>query len=60
MDASFLYGEDGMGLIFAVFSYNANITITANSCREMMRDPEFFAQCLQDSYDELKTAAIGG
>jgi diacylglycerol O-acyltransferase / wax synthase len=50
---------DGMGLIFAVFSYNGNITITANSCREMMPDPEFFAQCLQESYDELKAATIG-
>ena len=50
---------DGMGLILAVFSYNGNITITASSCREMMPDPEFFAQCLQDSYDELKAAAGG-
>ncbi|MCZ6503176.1 MAG: WS/DGAT domain-containing protein [Gammaproteobacteria bacterium] len=41
-------------------SYNGNIAITANSCRDMMPHPEFFAQCLQDSYDELKTAAIGG
>lgn len=41
-------------------SYNGNIAITANSCREMMPHPEFFAQCLQGSYDGLKTAAIGG
>jgi hypothetical protein len=50
---------DGMGLIFPVFSYNGQITITVNSCREMMPDPDFFAKCLQQSYDELKAATIG-
>jgi WS/DGAT/MGAT family acyltransferase len=50
---------DGMGLIFPVFSYNGQITITVNSCREMMPDPDFFAKCLQESYDELKAATIG-
>ncbi len=50
---------DGMGIIFPVFSYNGNITITVNSCREMMPDPQFFAQCLQDSYNGLKEATIG-
>lgn len=48
---------DGMGLIFPVFSYNGGITVTVNSCREMLPDPEFFSQCLQDSFDELKEAA---
>ncbi len=50
---------DGMGLIFPVFSYNGQITITVNSCREMMPDPEFFADCLQNSYEELRDATIG-
>lgn len=50
---------DGMGLIFPVFSYNGQITISVNSCREMMPDPDFFAKCLQESYDELKAATIG-
>lgn len=45
---------DGMGLIFPVFSYCGQITITVNSCREMMPDPEYFAICLQESFDELK------
>lgn len=48
---------DGMGIFFPVFSYNGQITLSVNSCREMMPDPEFFGQCLQDSYDELKSAA---
>jgi hypothetical protein len=47
---------DGMGLIMPVFSYCGSIVISATSCREMMPDPEFFAECLQESFDELKAA----
>ncbi len=47
---------DGMGLIMPVFSYCGHINISFTSCREMVPDPEFFAQCLQDSFDELKQA----
>jgi hypothetical protein len=48
---------DGMGLILPVFSYCGQITISVNSCREMMPDPEFFAQGLQESFDELLSAS---
>jgi len=47
---------DGMGLIFPVFSYCGHINISITSCREMIPEPEFFAQCLQGSFDELKEA----
>lgn len=47
---------DGMGLIFPVFSYCGYLMISVTSCREMMPDPEFFAECLQASFDELKAA----
>lgn len=50
---------DGMGIFFPVFSYNGQITVSVNACREMMPDPEFFGQCLQDSFDEIKEATIG-
>ncbi|MBL4681553.1 MAG: wax ester/triacylglycerol synthase family O-acyltransferase [Pseudomonadales bacterium] len=48
---------DGMGLIFPVFSYCGQITITVNSCREMVPDPAFFAGCLKESFDELLAMA---
>jgi hypothetical protein len=51
---------DGMGLIQGVFSYCGQITVAATSCREQMPDPAFYSQCLQDSFDELKGAAVGG
>ncbi len=50
---------DGMGLIFPVVSYCGRITISVTSSREMLPDPEFFADCIQRSYDALKAATPG-
>jgi diacylglycerol O-acyltransferase len=50
---------DGMGLIMPVFSYCGGISISITSCREMVPDPEFFAQCIQDSFDDVKRATLG-
>ncbi len=49
---------DGMGVIFPVYSYCGRIQISVISCREMIPDPEFFAECLEASYDALKAAAL--
>lgn len=43
---------DGMGLVIAVTSYDGRIIISPTSCREQMPDPEFFAQCIRDSFQE--------
>ena len=43
---------DGMGLVFAVTSYDGRIVISPTSCREQMPDPEFFALCLRESFQE--------
>jgi WS/DGAT/MGAT family acyltransferase len=51
---------DGMGLIMPVFSYCGAITISVTSCRDIVPDPEFFAQCIQESFDELKAATLKG
>jgi len=48
---------DGMGLVFAVTSYDGRIIISPTSCRELMPDPEAFAQCLRDSFQECLAAA---
>jgi hypothetical protein len=48
---------DGMGLVFAVTSYDDRIIISPTSCRELMPDPEIFAQCVRDSFQELLAAA---
>jgi len=49
---------DGMGLIFPVFSYCGRIMIAMTSCREMVPDPEFFGECMEASFAELKAATL--
>jgi len=49
--------NDGMGLVFAVTSYDGKIMVSPTSCREQMPDPEAFAQCVRDSFQEYLAAA---
>ena len=49
--------QDGLGLFHVIGSYCGQFTISATSDREMMPDPAFYRQCLQESFDELLTAA---
>ena len=48
---------DGMGLVFAVTSYDGRITISPTSCRELMPEPAHFAQCVRDSFQEYLALA---
>jgi len=50
---------DGMGLIHPVLSYCGDMTISFTSCREMLPDPAFYADCLRDSFTELAAATTG-
>jgi WS/DGAT/MGAT family acyltransferase len=50
---------DGLGLNVTGFSCAGTMWICAVSCREMMPDPAFFAECLRGSFEELKQAAAG-
>ena len=43
---------DGMGLVFSVTSYDGRILISPTSCREQIPDPEFFALCIRESFQE--------
>jgi WS/DGAT/MGAT family acyltransferase len=49
--------NDGLGLVFAVTSYDGRIIISPTSCREQMPDPEVFAQCLRDCFQEYLALA---
>jgi WS/DGAT/MGAT family acyltransferase len=44
---------DGAGLIHVIFSYCGNVMLTFTACRDMLPDPAFYAQCLEDSFQEL-------
>lgn len=46
---------DGMGLAFGVASYNGSLAIFPTACRDIVPDPEFLADCLDKSYEEIRT-----
>jgi diacylglycerol O-acyltransferase / wax synthase len=48
---------DGMGLNVTAFSYAGNMWLCAVSCREMLPDPSFFADCLRAAFERMKEAA---
>jgi diacylglycerol O-acyltransferase / wax synthase len=48
---------DGTGLNVTGISYAGSMWICAISCREMMPDPAFFADCLRTSFARMKEAA---
>lgn len=50
---------DGLGLGHVVMSYHKEVTITITADREMMPDPEFYAQCMRESFEELELAILG-
>jgi diacylglycerol O-acyltransferase / wax synthase len=49
---------DGLGLMHPVTSYVNELVIAVTSCREMLPDPDFYTECLQDSYDQLAEATV--
>ena len=55
-----IYGNlcllDGVGLGHVVQSYVDQLTIGVTACREALPDPEFYKECLQESFDALKEA----
>jgi diacylglycerol O-acyltransferase len=48
---------DGMGLINIVGSYDDQFVLSFTACREMMPDPERYADALETAFEELAAAA---
>jgi len=48
---------DGMALGHVVQSYVNEATITFTADRDVMPDPEFYSQCLQESFEEMTAIA---
>lgn len=46
----------GGGLFQAIFSMNGNVTISMLADRNIMPDPAFYKECLEESFAELKAA----
>ena len=47
----------GVGLMHIVTTYEGTLSYSFTSDRTMMPDPQFYADCIQRSFDELLTAA---
>jgi hypothetical protein len=51
-----------MGLFHIVYSAVQNkqgsITLSFTACRDMLPDPAFYAECLDDAFEELRAAAL--
>jgi hypothetical protein len=52
--STFLF--DGMGLILAISSYCDKFLVQFTSTPNKMPDPDFFKECLQESFEELRKA----
>jgi diacylglycerol O-acyltransferase len=48
---------DGMGLAFAVTTYDGRVVVSPTSCRELLPDPQAFTQCVRDSFQEYLALA---
>ncbi len=46
---------DSMGMINTIYSYLDEIVISFTADRKMMPDPAFYAECLRDAFDDLKS-----
>ena len=49
--------NDGLGLGHVVQSYCDEATISFTACRELLPDPDFYVQCIEQSFAELRDAA---
>ena len=49
---------DCMGLGHAIFSYCGRISLSAIADRNMMNDPDFYVDCLDQSFDEMYAASL--
>ena len=57
MALSLICLTNGLGLAHIVQSYVDEAIISFTACRDIMPDPEFYSQCIQDSFDELLLAS---
>jgi WS/DGAT/MGAT family acyltransferase len=48
---------DGIGLTFAITTYDGRVLISPTACREQLPDPAFLAQCIRESFEEYLKCA---
>jgi hypothetical protein len=49
---------DQAGLFHTVFSFDGEISIGFTACREKLPDAKFYADCIEKSYEDLRSAVL--
>lgn len=49
---------DGLGVFHPIYSYCGEITVSFTACRKMLPDPAFYADCIENSFEELRAATL--
>jgi len=50
---------DQLAVFHTVVSFGGKACVAFTACRDMLPDPAFYAECIEASFNELKTAALG-
>jgi hypothetical protein len=50
---------DQWGAFHTVFSYGGEMSIAFTACRDSLPDPGFYAECIEASFEDLKSATLG-
>ena len=50
---------DQAGVFHVAFSYNGQMSIAFTACREMLPDPDFYAECITASFEDIRDGALG-
>lgn len=50
---------DQWAAFHTVVSFGGEIAIAFTACREMLPDPGFYAECIEASFEDLRSAALG-
>lgn len=48
--------SNGLGFMIAATSYAGRMVMTTTADRDMLPDPEYYAECQEESYQEMKDA----
>ena len=50
---------DQWGVFHTVVSFDGEVSVAFTACRDVVPDPDFYSECIEASFDELKRATLG-
>ena len=50
---------DQWGVFHTVVSYDGEVSVTFTACRDTLPDPDFYSECIEASFDDLRQATLG-